>query len=266
MRSVPIYQVDAFADRAFTGNAAAVCPLESWLPDDLLQSIAAENNLSETAFFVPEEGGFHLRWFTPVSEVDLCGHATLASAHVLFHHLGHRADLIRFSSKSGPLTVARGILGSIELDFPSRPPVAVTEDEQRAVAEALRVEPVEVLASSRDFMAVLESEEMVRSLMPDFVAISRLSRIATMVTAISERASVDFVSRFFAPAESIDEDPVTGSAHCTLVPYWAGRLGKEDLEAQQVSQRGGHLSCELMGDRVKIAGRAITYLEGRIRF
>lgn len=255
---IPIYQVDAFTSRVFSGNPAAVCPLESWLPDATLQAIAAENNLSETAYFVGREGEYELRWFTPAVEVDLCGHATLASGFVVLTVLERALLEVRFSSKSGPLRVTReGDL--LALDFPSRPPEPCVAPA--ALAEALGRRPEEVRAS-RDYMAVYGSEEEVRSLRPDMERLRSLDRRATIVTAPGREA--DFVSRFFAPGFGIPEDPVTGSAHCTLVPYWAKRLGKSRLRALQVSARGGELFCEDRGERVSIAGRAVKFLEGSI--
>jgi predicted PhzF superfamily epimerase YddE/YHI9 len=255
---IPIFQVDAFATRVFTGNPAAVCPLDAWLPVQTLQAIAAENNLSETAFFVGRGGTYAIRWFTPGSEVDLCGHATLASAFVVFRHLEPTLDVVRFSSESGTLAVTRED-DLLVLDFPSRPPTRL--DALPGLAEALRSEPVE-LWKARDVMAVLGTEDDVRSLRPDIAALDALGQFAFIVTAAGREA--DFVSRFFAPDVGIAEDPVTGSAHCTLVPYWSRRLGKTRLRALQVSARGGELLCEDRGDRVRIGGRAVGYLEGTI--
>jgi PhzF family phenazine biosynthesis protein len=256
----PLYQVDAFADGAFTGNPAAVCPLDAWLPDDLMQSIAAENNLSETAFFVPEGEGYRLRWFTPTTEVDLCGHATLASGFVVFRWLRPGLGSVTFQTQqAGSLTVARdGEL--LALDFPSRPAAPCAMSEKLAAALGRR--PVSLLAA-RDYLAVYDSAEDIAALSPDFAAIAELDRFAMIVTAPGA-GGVDFVSRFFAPARGVNEDPVTGSAHCTLIPYWAERLGKDRLQARQLSRRGGALSCALHGDRVTIAGRAVLYLEGTI--
>jgi predicted PhzF superfamily epimerase YddE/YHI9 len=257
---IPLYQVDAFAEGPFTGNPAAVCPLQSWLPDDVMQSIAAENNLSETAFFVAEEEGYRLRWFTPSTEVDLCGHATLASAFVVFGWLNPGRSSVTFQTQqAGKLTVARdGEL--LALDFPSRPaaPLAMPE----TLVAALGRRPGALLAA-RDYLAVYDSADDILALSPDFAALAALDRFAVIVTAPGT-GGVDFVSRFFAPARGVNEDPVTGSSHCTLIPYWAGRLGKERLAARQLSRRGGALSCALEGDRVTIAGRAVLYLEGTI--
>ncbi len=257
---LPLYQVDAFAEGPFTGNPAAVCLLDTWLPAAVMQSIAAENNLSETAFFVPEADGYRLRWFTPTTEMDLCGHATLAAGYVVFRWLAPDCSSIRFATeKAGPLTVSRD--GErVTLDFPARPPVPCAPSE--AVAAALGKPPAALLAA-RDYLAVYESADEVASLKPDFLAIAALDRFAVIVTAPGE-GGVDFASRFFAPAAGVDEDPVTGSAHCSLIPYWAQRLGKPRLEARQLSRRGGALSCALNGDRVAIAGRVVPYLEGTI--
>jgi len=255
---IPLFQVDAFADRVFAGNPAAVCPLESWLPDATMQSLAAENNLSETAFFVGRDGEYAIRWFTPRTEVDLCGHATLASSHVIFRHLGFAGDAIRLSSPSGPLVVRRdGDL--LVLDFPARPPAPAADDP--ALAEALGHKPREMWAA-RDPMAVYAEEDEVRTLRPDMTKLAALASFGVLVTAPGRDA--DFVSRYFAPAEGIPEDPVTGAAHCTLVPFWSKRLGKTRLLARQVSTRGGELFCSDRGTRVDIAGRAVTYLVGTI--
>jgi PhzF family phenazine biosynthesis protein len=258
---IPLYQVDAFVtDGPFTGNPAAVCPLEAWLPDNVMQAIATENNLSETAVFVPEGDGYRLRWFTPTVEVDLCGHATLASAHVVFDRLMPGCDSITFQTeKAGPLIVSRDG-DRLALDFPSRPPTPYPASE--ALAAALGKRPTNILAA-RDYLAVYDSAEDIAALVPDFAAVAALDRFAVIVTAPGPDG-IDFVSRFFAPARGVDEDPVTGSAHCTLIPYWADRLGRNRLEARQLSRRGGALSCALHGERVTIAGRAVLYLEGII--
>jgi len=253
---IRLFQVDAFAERVFAGNPAAVCPLDRWLPDATLQAIAAENNLSETAFFVSREGGHDIRWFTPLVEVDLCGHATLAAAHVILRHLEPGRPDVRFGSASGPLAVRReGEL--LALDFPSRPPEPCAP--LPGLVEALGRVPGEV-GKSRDWMVVYECEEDVRTLRPDFGRLAALELFGVIVTAPG--AEADFVSRYFAPREGVPEDPVTGSAHCTLVPYWSRRLGQAVLRARQVSARGGELFCEDRGARVRIAGRAVTYLDG----
>ena len=253
-----LYQVDAFTSRVFGGNPAAVVPLDAWLPDATLQAIALENNLSETAFFVREPQGWHLRWFTPTQEVDLCGHATLGAAYVLFHHVQPGLERVEFASRSGPLVVTRE--GDwLVLDFPSRLPRPVAP--QPGLVEALGARPTEVLAS-RDIVVVFDTEAQVRALRPDMARVALLDTFAVTVTAPG--TDVDFVSRFFAPRAGVPEDPVTGSAHCSLVPYWARRLGKTRLMARQVSARGGELRCEDRGERVHIAGQAVLYLVGQI--
>lgn len=258
---LPLYQIDAFVtEKPFSGNPAAVCPLESWLPDAVMQAIAAENNLSETAFFVPEGDEYHLRWFTPTVEVDLCGHATLAAAYVIFRFLAPLLPRVHFrTGKAGTLSVSRKD-DLLALDFPAHPPMpcAVPAELSAALGRA----PASVLAA-RYYLAVYDEAEEVAALAPDFRALARLDRPALIVTAPGTQGA-DFVSRVFAPAFGIDEDPATGAAHCTLVPYWAARLGKSRLLARQLSRRGGMLHCELLGERVSIAGRARLYLEGTI--
>jgi PhzF family phenazine biosynthesis protein len=257
---IPIYQIDAFTSRVFSGNPAAVCPLREWLDDSVLQNIAAENNLSETAFFVPIEEGYHIRWFTPVAEVDLCGHATLASAFVIFTQLDPSMAQVAFRSRSGILTVEKeGDL--LSMDFPSQPPRAC--EAPADLLEGLRQKPLDVL-SSEDYFVVFSSEEDIRALEPDMTKLKRVDLRGIIVTAPGD--SADFVSRFFAPKFGIAEDPVTGSAHCALIPYWAEKLNKQDLTAHQVSRRGGELFCSNRGDRVKIAGRAVKYMDGMISF
>lgn len=265
-----IFQVDAFTDRLFAGNPAAVVVLDGWLGDDVLQDVAAENNLSETAFLVREDDAYALRWFTPTDEVDLCGHATLASGFVVLGLLeGGRAG-VEFRTRSGPLGVRREDRG-FAMDFPALPPEPVPSDGERgAVLEALGVEDAAVLAS-KDYLVVLDSEEAVRSLHPDVAALRRLDRRGVIVTAAAEEgsgegeATPDFVSRFFAPRVGVPEDPVTGSAHCALTPYWADRLGRARLVGRQVSRRGGTVHCEDHGDRVTLAGGAVLFLEGSVR-
>lgn len=254
---IPIYQVDAFASRVFTGNPAAVCPLEEWLPDDQLQGIALENNLSETAFYVKTGDRYRLRWFTPAVEVDLCGHATLASASIILENqLNGRVD---FDTKSGSLTVTRS--GDLyTLDFPARPAQPCAADPH--LVPALGVAPREVLGA-QDYLCIYDSEQQVRSLKPDMTGLAQVDRFAVIVTAPGANG-IDFVSRFFAPAKGVPEDPVTGRAHCTLIPYWSKRLGKKSLHALQVSPRGGELWLEEAGHRVKISGRAVRFLEGSI--
>lgn len=258
---IPLYQIDSFAAELFRGNPAAVCPLGEWLDDGTLQAIAAENNLSETAFFVAEEGGYRLRWFTPSSEVDLCGHATLAAAWVLFEREGVPDGSVRFLTRSGALTVTRED-DRLVMDFPAKPPVE--KEAPRALIEGLGAEPEEVRASERDYLVRFAEEDAVRKLRPDHGRLRALDRLGVIVTAPG--TGCDFVSRFFAPSVGVPEDPVTGSAHCTLAPYWAERLeaGEEWMEARQVSTRGGRLRVRVRGDRVDIAGRAVLYLEGSI--
>jgi PhzF family phenazine biosynthesis protein len=256
---LPIYQVDAFADRLFAGNPAAVVPLQAWLPDATMQAVAAENNLAETAFFAPEADGFRLRWFTPAVEVPLCGHATLASAFVLMTILEPARTKVRFHSKSGPLDVTRdGELFS--LDFPAR--ALGPCDEADAVARALGGSPVSVQLSVDRYMALYATAAEVRALAPDLRALLATRQGRAIATAHGD--DCDFVSRFFAPSAGIDEDPVTGSSHCTLVPYWAKRLGKRELLARQVGPRGGTLHCRDQGERTLMAGRGVLYLEGTI--
>lgn len=260
---IPIYQVDAFASDVFRGNPAAVMPLEAWLDDSLLQSIAMENNLSETAFFVPQDSGFELRWFTPEIEVDLCGHATLATAHVLFEHLGYSQDSIEFSSKSGRLNVGRGAQG-ITLDFPAREMMAA--DVNVSLCDALGAVASETFMmadASGPVLYVYEFEEDVAAMTPDFSAIRATGVRSVIATAPGNEC--DFVSRFFAPLVGIDEDPVTGSAHCSLVPYWSQRLHKTTLECRQISDREGSLECELRGDRALMTGRAVTFMSGTVQ-
>lgn len=255
---IPLYQLDAFTDAPFAGNPAAVCPLEVWLPDALMQSIAAENNLAETAFFVRKGEDYDLRWFTPAIEVDLCGHATLASAYVVFQHLEPGRERVRFHSRSGPLEVTRdGDL--LCLDFPTQPLAPFAD--VASVGAAIGVAPREVW-DGMDLMAVLASQAEVAALTPDLAKVAALPKRGLIVTAPGE--DCDFVSRFFGPAAGIPEDPVTGSAHCALTPYWAKQLGKTKMAARQISPRGGVLQVEDRGDRVLIAGAVAPYLEGRI--
>lgn len=265
---LPFYWIDAFTDRLFAGNPAGVMPLTRWPDAALLQQIAFENGLAETAFFVRTgEDRFHLRWFSPALEIDLCGHATLAAAFVIFTELGAGGDVLTFDTRSGPLSVTRLADGRLELDFPSRPaqPAALTP----ALVQALGATPAQV-AQARDTLCVFAREDEVRALRPDFAALAALDTFAVIATAPGQ--DCDFVSRFFAPRAGVNEDPVTGSAHCTLTPYWAARLGKKRLHARQISARGGELWCELApahgprpaDDRVKIAGHAVLYLKGSI--
>lgn len=255
----PLYQIDAFASDVFKGNPAAVCPLGEWLDDELLQAIAVENNLSETAYLVAKDGAYDLRWFTPAAEVDLCGHATLASAHVVFEHLEKNAAEVHFDTRSGRLSVLREADGLLAMDFPAQPgaPVKVSED----IIAGLGAEP-SYLFAGEDLMAVFERESQIRVIEPDQAALKELEGRGVIITAPGEE--VDFVSRFFAPKYNIPEDPVTGSAHCMLTPYWAERLGKTELQARQISARGGELACSLEGARVRISGHAAEYMIGEI--
>lgn len=256
---LPLFQVDAFAPEVFSGNPAAVCPLERFLPDATLQAIAAENNLSETAFFVRDGDAWRLRWFTPACEVDLCGHATLASAYVLFHELGYAAESVTFLTRSGALKVRRQ-QGHLAMDLPAVVGTPAVADS--ALARALGTDPVELLATTRDFLVRLESQEQVAHLNPDMALLAKAGKPGIIVTAAG--AEVDFVSRFFAPAMGVPEDPVTGSAHSTLVPYWAHQLGKSTMRAKQIGKRGGELLCRLQGSRVELAGGCSLYLRGEI--
>lgn len=267
MAEFSIFQVDAFTNEIFRGNPAAVVPLADWLDKTTLQAIALENNLSETAFFTridDDEADFHLRWFTPMNEVDLCGHATLATAHILFNELDWYKDEICFKTeKAGMLTVKRSDEGRLQLNFPARPGVefAIFDD----FIHALGTRPVELLLS-RDHMAVFASEAQVRAIEPDWEALARINQDGVIITAPADDPDVDFVSRFFAPNHGIPEDPVTGSAHCTLVPYWAEKLNKTTLKARQVSPRSGDIWCEYAAqdERVYLAGHAVTYMKGSI--
>lgn len=255
---LPLFQIDAFTDSVFAGNPAAVCPLEAWLSDSQMQAIAAENNLSETAFFVPAGDGFGLRWFTPTCEVDLCGHATLATAHLLLNRLEPTKSAVAFETRSGKLTVKReGDL--LAMDFPAKPAADVTPDA--GLVEAVGGKPEKVLAAD-NYLVVYASAAEVRGLQPRMVDLVAFGPRGVIATAPGD--DCDFVSRFFAPAHGIPEDPVTGSAHCTLTPYWSARLRKADLHARQISRRGGELFCRDEGPRVRIAGRAVLYLEGTI--
>jgi PhzF family phenazine biosynthesis protein len=256
---ISLYQIDAFTNKRFHGNPAAVCPLESWLEDYSLQAIASENNLSETAFFVEKkEGHYELRWFTPQIEVDLCGHATLATAFVIFNFINPSLNTLDFSTRSGLLCVEKNET-LLTMDFPVRPALPCSPPED--LLQGLGKIPIEIFLA-RDYLAVYDSEDTIRSLQPDMNLLSRLDSLGIIVTAPGKET--DFVSRFFAPKVGIPEDPVTGSAHCTLVPYWAKRLCKNDLHAFQLSHRGGEIFCKLQGNRVKISGEAVLYMKGLI--
>jgi PhzF family phenazine biosynthesis protein len=255
-----LYQVDAFTNKLFGGNPAGVCPLEVWLPEEKMQSIAMENNLSETAFFVQKGERFHIRWFTPELEVALCGHATLASAHVIFNHLNFKGDVIKFDSKSGELKVSKKD-EMLVLDFP-----ADSFDKEilppDSLIEGLGIQPIEAYKGKTDYMLVYRTQKEIESIVPNFTLIKKAKARGIIVTAKGN--SVDFVSRFFAPLSGVPEDPVTGSSHTTLIPYWSQKLGKKELTAKQLSKRRGKLKCKYLGDRVEIGGEAVTYMIGEI--
>ncbi len=255
-----IYQIDAFTDSVFSGNPAAVCPLDNWLSDDLLQKIAMENNLAETAYYVKQEHQYLLRWFTPTVEVDLCGHATLAAAFVLFNHENHPGDVIHFySPRSGNLTVTKQG-NSLTLNFPTDvfEPVDLFDE----LTDGFDLKPIEALKGKTDYMLVYENESQIEKIKPDFAKIAKLDARGIIVTAKGDK--VDFVSRFFGPQSGVDEDPVTGSAHTTLTPYWAKKLHKNVLSAIQLSKRKGYLECTYLRDRVEISGQGKLYLTGEI--
>ncbi len=259
MQTLTIFQVDAFSDQLFKGNPAAVIPLEAWLPDGILQQIAVENNLSETAFFMLKDGNYQLRWFTPLREVDLCGHATLATAHVLYQHLNYKGSDLTFDTRSGKLSVKRSANRYL-MNFPTDTLQKVKAPE--ALLGSLPNLPSEVYRGKDDYMLVFDSEKEIKRLKPNFQLMKEVASRGVIVTAPGEKC--DFVSRFFAPQCGIDEDPVTGSAHTTLVPYWAKRLKKNELKALQLSARGGELYCKYLEKRTEIAGAAITFLKGEI--
>lgn len=253
-----LYQVDAFAKHAFSGNPAAVCPLSEWLPEQLMQSIAQENNLAETAFFVKEENGFHIRWFTPTKEVNLCGHATLASAYVLFEQLHYSEDVINFQSKSGLLRVKKAD-GLLQLDFPTQ--VAIPCETPSALTQAFGKAPLACL-KNEDYLVVYEDEDFINRVEPNLALLETLDLRGVIIT--SQSAHYDFVNRVFAPKYGINEDPVTGSAFTKLIPYWADALNKETLKAKQVSKRGGEVTCQRVKDRVLISGACNLYMVGKI--
>lgn len=257
--NIDLYQVDAFASKPFEGNPAAVCPLETWLDDGVLQAIATENNLSETAFFVPTESGYQLRWFTPAVEVDLCGHATLAAAWVIFNMLGDSAELLQFETRSGQLLVRRDG-DELAMNFPAKVVEPFTMEAE--VKAALGINEIEELLISDDIVVVVNDAQLIESLTPDMQQLKRLPGRGIVVTA--KGSDVDVVSRWFGPKAGVEEDPVTGSAHTSLAPYWAKRLGKQQLTARQGGARKGALSCEIEGDRVIIKGRVTPYLKGVI--
>lgn len=253
-----LYQVDAFANKPFEGNPAAICPLNNWLPDELMQSIAAENNLSETAFFVPTYKGYQIRWFTPLHEVNLCGHATLASAYVIFNYLGYKRHEITFESKSGILIVTLKN-DWLELDFPTKVPTECSTPKQ--ILKAFSIKPTECLKAD-DYIVVFEHEAAVAEVRPDIALLAQLDLRGVAITAKSQQ--YDFVTRFFAPKHGLAEDPVTGSLFTELIPYWSEKLNKTELTAKQISARGGEVGCVYAGDRVKISGRAVRYSVGTI--
>lgn len=254
-----LYQVDAFADKLFSGNPAAVIPLQQWIPEELMQNLAMENNLAETVFFVPNGDDVDIRWFTPAAEINLCGHATLASAYVLFNILGYQKPQIIFHSKSGPLVVTRHD-DIISLDFPSWMPEKIS-DYPDGLEQALGIKEIVGVYQYRDLLVELNSEEEVQNANPDFTLIKKTG-YKIIITAPGKQ--VDFVSRFFAPTFGVDEDPVTGSAHSQLIPFWSNKLGKTKMQARQLSKRGGHLWVEQNGDRVAMAGKAVFYMKGEI--
>jgi PhzF family phenazine biosynthesis protein len=259
--TIPIYQVDAFTDSLFGGNPAAVCPLEDWPTDDLLLKIAMENNLSETVYLVKNGNDFDIRWFTPATEVKLCGHATLASAYVLFNMLGYTGNEIRFHSKSGLLTVTKKDGGQLMLDFPASPPV-LDNHPPKSIFAGLGIDNAPVYKTDFDYMVVLPSQKVLEGLTPDFKVLAQTPSRGVIVTAKGD--TVDFVSRCFYPQSGIDEDPVTGSAHTIMIPYWSGQLGKQKMSAIQISKRRGYLECELSGDRTFMSGKAALYMKGTI--
>jgi len=259
--TIDIFQIDAFTDKLFGGNPAAVCPLKEWLPDNTLLNIAKENNLAETAFFVHKENNlFHLRWFTPEIEMDLCGHATLASAYVIFNDLNYKSDEVIFDTMSGKLAVKK-VDNQLEMDFPSRPPSPSKLPE--IISKALSIQPVEIF-KARDYVLIYNSENDIKNLKVSASVLSAINLDPGGIIVTSKGTNSDFVSRFFTPGASVFEDPVTGSAHCTLVPFWANRLNKNELHAFQISERKGELVCKLIEDRVTIKGSAVKYLEGKI--
>ncbi len=258
---LPIYQVDAFTDKLFGGNPAAIVPLKTWLSDELMQKIAFENNLSETAFFVPTESTFHIRWFMPTIEVNLCGHATLATAFVIFNILKYKQESILFDSKSGILKVRKE--GNwLELDFPAQ--AIAPAEAPEGLIEGIGRKPIEIYRASDDYLLVYKSQIDIEEIAPNFNTLKQVKARGVIVTSKAKTKRLDFVSRFFGPGSGIDEDPVTGSAHTKLVPYWANILGKNELVAEQISARKGFLKCKLEGDRVLMSGKGKLFLKGKI--
>jgi len=260
MKKIKLFQVDAFADRLFAGNPAAVCPLDEWLPEEIMQSVAAENNLAETAFIVPKEDYFEIRWFTPAVEVDLCGHATLASAYVLFNCLGYEKPEIVFHSRNSGILKVSKTNDTLFLDFPAD--TLENSHNSKLMAVCIGMVPQEVYRGKTDYIAVVGSENEVKNMKPDLKAIAALDARGLIVTAKGD--DVDFVSRFFGPRVGVDEDPVTGSAHTSLTPLWSKKLGKKEMKAKQLSKRGGSLACVDNGERILIGGKAKLYLTGEI--
>lgn len=260
-KAIPIYQVDAFTNELFKGNPAAICPLTHWLPDEILQAIAAENNLAETAFFVEEEDKIILRWFTPTTEVDLCGHATLAAAHVLIEE-GYKGDSIPFFSPRSGFLPVRKEEDLLVLNFPVDQivPTAITKE----LAACFNIVPTAAFKGKTDYLLVFDAEEQIRNIQPDMLAISTVPARGIIITAAGNDPDTDFVSRFFAPQSGVDEDPVTGSAHTTLAPFWNVQTGKEKMRAKQLSARGGQVQVNLLHDRVELGGQAALYLKGEI--
>jgi PhzF family phenazine biosynthesis protein len=263
IKKFPQYQIDAFTDKLFKGNPAAVVVLDEWLDNSVMQNIAMENNLSETAFIIQREGYFDITWFTPMSEIDLCGHATLSAAHVIFNHLDYKEDIIIFKTRQvGDLSVKR-VKGILYLDFPNRMPEKINHIPAFVIDGLNGAEPLEI-HESRDYMLVFPNSDVVRSIKPDFKILEKADKWVLITAPASPDDHCDFVSRMFCAGDGIEEDPVTGSTHCNLIPYWADRLGKTKLISKQLSARGGTLYCELKGDRVEIGGKSKTFLEGYI--
>ncbi len=262
MKKIKTYQVDAFTERLFSGNPAAVCLLDEWLKDEMMQSIGNENNLAETAFIVPRGKDFEIRWFTPTVEVDLCGHATLASAFVLFHVLDYPGSLIRFHSPRSGILFVEKRNDLLFLDFPTDKLAKLSEKQYVVIEKCIGTKPVELYRGKTDYIAVMDKESSIKNITPDFEEIARLDARGLIVTAKGD--NVDFVSRFFAPQSGINEDPVTGSAHTSLIPLWSAKLGKNKMMANQLSTRGGQLVCEFNNDRCMIGGKARLYLTGEI--
>ena len=256
---LPLYQVDAFTNKTFGGNPAAVVPLDAWLPDDVMQNIAIENNLSETAFFIPTDKGFHIRWLTPTTEVNLCGHATLATSWVIYNELGYDQDQITFESQSGDLIVKRAKNG-LTLNFPVWDSVKYEANEP-IIAQAFG-RPATEIHKGKKWVLLFDDENFIRDVQPDISLIKMIESEGVVISALSSDPNIDFVSRYFGPQVGIDEDPVTGSAHCILTPIWANKLNKTEFNARQVSARGGDLHLKLEGDRLHMTGQATLFLKG----